>query len=80
MRDEAHRFSLAHHRKRRSKAFLHSELDEIPGVGTKTRNALMAAFGDVKSISKASEAALLNVVSLKVAKAVRSHFHGNVNK
>ena len=33
MRDEAHRFSLAHHRKRRSQAFLHSELDDIPGWG-----------------------------------------------
>ena len=76
MRDEAHRFSLAHHRKRRSKAFLHSELDEIPGVGPKTRQALMAAFGDVKAISEASEKALLDVVNLKVARAVRVHFHG----
>ena len=77
MRDEAHRFSLAHHRKRRSKAFLHSELDDIPGVGPKTRQALMTAFGDVKAISEASEKALLDVVSLKVARAVRVHFHGS---
>ena len=76
MRDEAHRFSLAHHRKRRSKAFLHSELDEIPGVGPKTRQALMTAFGDVKAISEASEEALLKVVNLNVARAVRVHFHG----
>ena len=71
MRDEAHRFSLAHHRKRRSKAFLHSELDDIPGVGPKTRQALMTAFGDVKAISEASEKALLDVVNLEVARAVR---------
>jgi excinuclease ABC subunit C len=77
MRDEAHRFSLAHHRKRRSKAFLHSELDDIPGVGPKTRQALMTAFGDVKAISEASEEALLDVVNLKVARAVRVHFHGS---
>ena len=77
MRDEAHRFSLAHHRKRRSKAFLHSELDDISGVGPKTRTALMAAFGDVKAISEASEKQLLNVVNLKVARAIRVHFHGS---
>ena len=77
MRDEAHRFSLAHHRKRRSKAFLHSELDDIPGVGPKTRQALMTAFGDVRAISEASEKALLDVVNLKVARAVRVHFHGS---
>ena len=77
MRDEAHRFSLAHHRKRRSKAFLHSELDDISGVGPKTRTALVAAFGDVKAISEASEKQLLNVVNLKVARAIRVHFHGS---
>ena len=77
MRDEAHRFSLAHHRKRRSKAFLHSELDDISGIGPKTRTALMAAFGDVKAISEASEKQLLNVVNLKVARAIRVHFHGS---
>ena len=77
MRNEAHRFSLAHHRTRRSKAFLHSELDEISGVGPKTRDALMSAFGDVQAISNASEKNLLDVVNLKVARAIRVHFHGS---
>ena len=77
MRNEAHRFSLAHHRTRRSKAFLHSELDAVPGVGPKTRDALMSAFGDVQAISTASEKDLLDVVNLKVARAIRVHFHGS---
>jgi len=77
MRDEAHRFSLAHHRKLRSKAFLHSELDDIPGVGPKTRQVLMKAFGDVKTISQASEQDLRSVVNTKVADAVRTYFHGS---
>ena len=77
MRNEAHRFSLAHHRKRRSKAFLHSELDNVPGVGPKTRHALMTAFGSVQAIAKASKEDLLKVVSLKVTQALREHFHGS---
>jgi excinuclease ABC subunit C len=77
MRNEAHRFSLAHHRSRRSKAFLTSELDDIPGVGPKTRDALMTAFGDVQTVSQASLDDLLKVVNLKVAQAVRVHFHGS---
>jgi excinuclease ABC subunit C len=72
MRDEAHRFSLTHHRKRRSSAALHSALDDIPGVGPTTRRNLMAAFGTVDAIKAADEAALLKVVSLKVAQAIRS--------
>ena len=77
MRNEAHRFSLAHHRKRRSKAFLHSELDDVPGVGPKTRHALMTAFGSVQAIAKASKEDLLKVVNLKVTQALREHFHGS---
>ncbi len=74
LRNEAHRFSLDHHRKRRSKAALHSELDEIQGVGAKTRLALMEHFKTVDVIRKASEKELLAVVHLKVARAILAHF------
>ena len=77
MRDEAHRFSLAHHRKRRSAAALHSELDDIPGIGPATRRKLMAAFGTVERIKEASEEALLKVVSLKVVQAMHAHWGGD---
>ena len=72
MRDEAHRFSLAHHRKRRSAAALHSALDDIAGVGPATRQKLMSEFGTVDAIKKANEAALLRVVNLRVAQAIRT--------
>lgn len=71
MRDEAHRFSLAHHRKRRSAAALHSALDDIPGIGPATRQKLMDAFGTVEAIKTAKEDALLKIVSLKVSQAIR---------
>ncbi|MBO74095.1 MAG: excinuclease ABC subunit C [Flavobacteriales bacterium] len=80
LRNEAHRFSLEHHRKRRSKAALRSELDDIAGVGPKTRNTLLAHFKTVDAIRQADEPALLNVVSLKVAKAIQAHFAGASGK
>ena len=73
LRNEAHWF-LEHHRKRRSKAALRSELDDITGVGPKTRHALLAHFKTVDGIRKADETALLAVVNLKVAKAIQAHF------
>jgi excinuclease ABC subunit C len=56
---------------------LKSALDDIPGVGPKTKVSLMAAFGDIQAIARASEVALLDVVNLKVARAIRVHFHGS---
>ena len=72
MRDEAHRFSLAHHRKRRSAAALHSALDDIAGIGPATRQKLMDVFGTVDKIKTAKEEALIKVVSLKVAQAIKN--------
>ncbi len=74
MRDEAHRFSLSHHRKRRSAAALRSELDDIPGIGPATRHKLLAEFGTVDRIKSATEEALLKVTSLKVIQAMRAHW------
>jgi excinuclease ABC subunit C len=75
LRNEAHRFSLEHHRKRRSKAALRSELDDIKGVGPKTRQELLAHFKTVKAISEASLEELNKVVNLKVAQSVCGHFN-----
>mgnify|MGYP002629508006 FL=1 len=74
LRNEAHRFSLAHHRDRRSKAALHSELDDIKGIGSVTRHKLMAHFKTVIAIRQATEIQLLEVVNLKVAKSIIQHF------
>ena len=74
LRNEAHRFSLEHHRKRRSKAALRSELDDIKGVGPKTRHELLAHFKTVKAIGEASIDELTKAVNLKVAHAIHTHF------
>ena len=58
LRDEAHRFAITHHRKRRGKRALHSALDDIPGVGPALKKALLQAFGSVAGIAAADDAAL----------------------
>ena len=58
LRDEAHRFAITHHRKRRGKRALHSALDDIPGVGPALKKVLLQAFGSVAGIAAADDAAL----------------------
>jgi excinuclease ABC subunit C len=55
IRDEAHRFAITAHRKRRTKIGLASQLDAIPGIGPARRNALLQYFGSIDAIRKASE-------------------------
>ncbi len=55
VRDEAHRFGIIHHRILRTKASIHSRLEEIPGIGPARRRELLKAFGSLKAIREASE-------------------------
>ncbi len=61
IRDEAHRYAITFQKKRRSKALIKSALDEVPGIGTKKKAALIKHFGSVAEIKKASQSALLDV-------------------
>jgi len=61
IRDEAHRFAITHHRKRRGKRALHSALDDVPGVGPALKKALLQTFGSVAAIAAADDAALMAV-------------------
>ena len=54
IRDEAHRTAITHHRALRDKAFTHSALDDIPGIGPKRRTALLRRFGSVKQVKAAT--------------------------
>jgi len=54
VRDEAHRFAIAYHRKLREKRAMHSELDEIPGIGETRKKALLRHFGSVERIRQAT--------------------------
>ncbi len=64
IRDEAHRFAVTYHRQRRKKRMIHSELDDIPGIGEKRRNALLKAFGSVHAIRGASVEDILKINGL----------------
>ena len=70
LRDEAHRFGIAHHRNKRSKGQVASTLDSITGVGEKTKQLLLRHFKSVKRIKEASEEQLAQVVGPAKAKLV----------
>ena len=74
IRDEAHRFAITHHRKRRGKRSLVSVLDGIPGVGPATKRALIKHFGSIKAIKAASAEQLAAVkgVGPKLAEAIHA--------
>ena len=74
IRDESHRFAVTYHRKRRQIRDKVSELDEIPGVGPRTRQRLVEHFGSVRGIKQASEDALTAVVNKATAVKIRRHF------
>ena len=70
LRDEAHRFGIAHHRNKRSKGQVASALDNITGVGERTKQLLLRHFKSVKRIKEASEEQLAQVVGPAKAKLV----------
>lgn len=76
LRDEAHRFAIAGHRKRRAMRGKGSELDEIPGLGPAKRKALLAHFRSLKAIRAADDTELERVpgVGPVLADAIRAHF------
>ena len=69
VRDEAHRFGIIHHRMLRGKASIHSQLEDIPGIGPARRKALLKAFGSLKAIRQASREELLAVKGMNAAAA-----------
>ncbi len=76
LRDEAHRFAITYHRKRRRRRGLASTLEEIPGIGPVRRKALLRHFDSLEAIRQADEAALMAVpgISRALAQAIRDHF------
>jgi excinuclease ABC subunit C len=62
LRDEAHRFGLALHQKKRSKSQIVSELDSIKGIGDETKKKLLAHFKSIKRMREASEEEIKSVV------------------
>lgn len=75
LRDEAHRFAITHHRKRRDKRGLRSKLDDVPGVGPALRKKLLRHFGSLSALRQASPDALAEVpgVGPKLAERLIEH-------
>jgi len=74
LRDEAHRFGITFHRKKRDQGTLVTELDLIDGIGKTTSSKLLKYFKSVKKVREATEAELMEVVNTKQAKAIISYF------
>jgi excinuclease ABC subunit C len=76
LQDEVHRFAITFHREQRSKHALHSELDDIKGIGPKTRDELLKGLKSVKKIRDAELKDLITIVGQAKAKIVYDYFHG----
>jgi excinuclease ABC subunit C len=72
LRNEAHRFGINFHRGKRSSKMNRSFLDEIPGIGEKTKELLLKKFGSVKKISEAPAEELEKAVGIKKAQIIRT--------
>ena len=77
LRDEAHRFAIGTHRKKRAKSIYKSQIDEIEGIGAKRKHDLLNFFGSVEQIKGASINDLTKVagISKKVAEKIYNYFH-----
>lgn len=77
IRDEAHRFAITAHRKKRQKASLDSSLETIDGIGAKRRQALLRRFGGLRELAKApiDEIAKVHGISHDLALRIYQHFH-----
>ncbi|MDD3724107.1 MAG: excinuclease ABC subunit UvrC [Bacteroidales bacterium] len=77
IRDEAHRFGITHHRKKRSKASIKTLLTDIPGIGEASSKELLIKFTSVKKISQTSEEELAEVIGKSKARIVFFYFNQN---
>jgi excinuclease ABC subunit C len=74
LRNEAHRFGINFHRQKRSSGFTKSDLDEIKGIGDKTKEILLKEFGSVEKVKKASREDLQKLIGDKKASILQSYF------
>ena len=75
IQDEVHRFAISFHRDKRSKSQLHSELDNIKGIGPKTKNLLLKKMKSVKRIKDADSQELIDIVGTSKGNIVYNYFH-----
>lgn len=80
IQDEVHRFAITFHRQKRSKSQTHSTLDEIPGIGPKTKQELLKTFKSVKRLREATEEELRTIVGPAKALKLVEYFKGSVSR
>ena len=79
LQDEVHRFAITFHREKRSKHALHSELDEIKGIGPKTKDELLNKLKSVKRIKESDIQTLTGILGPSKAEIIYQHFHKKEN-
>ena len=75
IQDEVHRYAISFHRNQRSKHQIHSELDDIKGIGPKTKDMLLKKLKSVKNIKEADRQALTSIIGTSKASLVYNYFH-----
>ncbi|RYF37253.1 MAG: excinuclease ABC subunit C, partial [Chitinophagaceae bacterium] len=75
LRDEAHRFGITFHRKKRDQGTLKTELSQVPGIGKATADKLLQTFKSVKRIRETPREELLKVMNLKQVQALETFFN-----
>ena len=75
LRNEAHRFGITFHRQKRSASTIHSELEQISGVGKQTQEALLKQFKSVKRLKKASKEKIIACIEHSRTQKVWEYFH-----
>src|SRR5574344_541579 len=75
LQDEVHRFAISFHRNKRSKKALKSEMDDIPGIGLKTRDTLLNRLKSVKKIKEATKEELAAIIGNSKASIIHNYFH-----
>ena len=75
IQDEVHRYAISFHRSKRSKHQLHSELDDIKGIGSKTKDMLLKKLKSVNNIKEADIQSLTNIIGASKASIIYNYFH-----
>lgn len=80
IQDEVHRFAISYHKQKRSKSFIHSELDEIRGVGTVAKQKILTHFGSVKRARTAKEEELQELLGKRLGTVVYEYFQSQITR
>lgn len=80
MQDEVHRFAISYHKQKRSKSFIHSELDEIKGVGPVAKQKILTHFGSVKRARTAKEEELQELLGKRLGTVVYEYFQSQITR